>query len=79
VLYGMLIAHFALSSSRLFGRGDYTHEGMAFSILIVNAVVPFMDYIQKWLTNHYAPKHIHRLVAVPLSPSTMVFDSSLRN
>jgi electron transport complex protein RnfD len=65
VLYGMLIAICVLFF-RLFGRSDYTHEGLAFSILIVNAVVPFMDYIQKWTTNHYDLKHIIVLVAVPV-------------
>jgi len=65
VLYGMLIA-ICVVFFRLFGRGQYTHEGMAFSILIVNAVVPFMDYIQKWTTNRYDLKHIIVLVAVPV-------------
>jgi electron transport complex protein RnfD len=65
VLYGMLIA-ICVVFFRIFGSGGYTYEGMAFSILIVNAIVPLMDYIQKWTTNRYDLKHIITLVAVPV-------------
>lgn len=64
VLYGTLIA-IVVIFFRYFGYSEYTHEGMAFAILICNAIVPVLDYIPKWASNRYDLKHLIVLAAVP--------------
>jgi Na+-translocating ferredoxin:NAD+ oxidoreductase subunit D len=65
VLYGMVIA-ICVAFFRYLGYSAYTHEGVAFSILIANAIVPLLDYFPKWVNNQYDKKHLIVLVAVPV-------------
>jgi electron transport complex protein RnfD len=68
ILYGMLAAVFVVFW-RLFlphVSTNYTHEGMMFSILMANAIVPFLD-CPKWSSNAYNKKNIITLAVVPVA------------
>jgi Na+-translocating ferredoxin:NAD+ oxidoreductase subunit D len=65
LLFGMMVA-ISTVFFRLFFVEEYTHEGMAFSILIVNAIVPLLDS-HYWNTNVYAKKNWVALTALPLA------------
>ncbi len=70
ILYGMIIAVFTVFI-RLFGRSDYVHEGMAFSILIGNMLVPLLDYY-KWSSPRYVKRNVIPMVLVPLGAVAIV-------
>lgn len=64
VLFGMLIAICTLFF-RYTGYEEFTHEGMAFSILIGNAIVPLLDY-NKWNSNEFNRGNVIFLACFPI-------------
>ena len=72
VLYGMIIAICTLCFRYLATGGEhYIYEGMAFSILIGNAITPILDYTKLSLKT-FGTKEIIVMAALPVAMVTVV-------